>query len=181
MSILAMAPPLPVGGKLFVAVLMLALAGVLLRMIRGGPFTRKSIGLAVAASVVTVVLLEAALPSSYGGGFHDRGVLAAVAGTLSSILLRPVPQSTERRRCYRPLVLSALAFASGPVIGLLLATLTVLLSDVPPMDRAYTFGVFTLIGTFAGVIGAILVAVVALWGTSHSSKNGEEEQEGRSV
>ena len=162
MSILAMTPPAPLGFKLFVTVLMLALAAVLVRVIRGGSFTRTSIILAIAASMTVVIALEAALPSSYGGGFHDRGVLAAVVGALSAILLRPVRPSSQQRRHARTLCLSALAFVSGPLIGVLLATLAVLFFDVPPMDRGYTFGVLTLVGTLAGAIGASVVTVVSL-------------------
>jgi hypothetical protein len=126
---------------------------------------------------MVVIALEAALPSSYGGGFHDRGVLAAVVGALSAIFLRPIRQLSEHRRNSRTLRLSALAFAAGPLIGLLLATLTILLADVPRVDRLYTFGVFTLIGTLAGAIGASVVAVVSLSGWLHSPKDGDEKRE----
>ncbi len=74
MLILAWAAPLPIVDKFVVALMMLALAGMLVR-ITSGPFTGRSIAVAVGASLVIVLVLEAALPR-YFGGLHESGVLA---------------------------------------------------------------------------------------------------------
>jgi hypothetical protein len=66
MLILAMAPPVPLAGKIFVALLMLGLVGIAVRSIRGASFSGRSIGLAIAIAVGVVIVLEALLPSSYG-------------------------------------------------------------------------------------------------------------------
>ncbi len=161
MLILAMAPPIPLAGKIFVALLSLVLVGVAVPAIRGASFTGRSIGLAIVVAVGVVVVLEALLPSSYGLGFHDRGVLAAVFGAISgAALLRPARKGGHSRTS-NSLRLSAITFVTGPLVGLVLASLTVLLSDVSPLDRGYTFGVFTLIGLLAGLLGAVVVAIAS--------------------
>ena len=87
MCVFALAPPMPLGGKLFVGLLMLALVGVLHWKIRGRPFMEVSIVGAVAATVLAVFVLEAALPSTYFNSLHDRGVLAALVGAVCAIVL----------------------------------------------------------------------------------------------
>ncbi|MGM0488509.1 MAG: hypothetical protein ACQESR_17325 [Planctomycetota bacterium] len=161
MSVLAMAPPVPLGGKLFVALLMLGLGAVLFRAVRG-PFTGQSFALAVLVSVVTIVALEILLPSRHGPGLHDRGVLAAVVGALSSgVFLRPASRKTGEQQGSREWRLPILALVSGPLLGLFLALLVVLFADVPPVDRGFTFAVCGWMGMIAGLISAVLVAVLA--------------------
>ncbi|MDA0834552.1 MAG: hypothetical protein O2955_11515 [Planctomycetota bacterium] len=174
MLVLAMAPPFPLGGKIFIALLMLGMIGMLLRAVRGVSLTGRSIGLAIAAAVAAVVVLEKMFPGSYGGGFHNLGVLAAGIGAISgAALLRPTRQ-VNHRATSRGLRLVALTFISGPLVGLVLASLTVLLSDVSPMDRGYTFEVFTLIGLLAGLIGVLVVAA-ALTSRSFCSSESDEQ------
>lgn len=171
MLILAMAPPVPIGGNIFVALLMLGLVGKLVSTIRGRPSTGRSIGLAVMVLVGVVVVLEVFLPRSYGAGFHDRGVLASVAGAISGcVLLRPARSGnkTVKSACLK---LAGFAFISGPLVTLLLASLMVLFTDVFPSDRRQTFAVFTAIGLLAGLIGAAIVAIASASGSFDSSKS----------
>lgn len=174
MWILAMPPPLPFGGQVFIALLMLVLVGLLIQTIRGVPFTRQSIGFAVIAAVAGVVVLEA-IPSFHDSDFHKLGLLAAVVGILSALALQPVRLESARRHFSDPLRLSALAFVSGPVLGLILASLKVLLSNVSPLDVGYTLGSFTVVGTIAGGIGAIFVAVVSASASGRSSEPDEQD------
>lgn len=160
MSVLAMAPPVPLPGKLLAALLMLALGAVLFRATRG-PFTIKSLVVAILVSVVTVVALQLLLPSHYGPGLHDRAILAALVGALSSgILLRPANRTSGKQHASRRWRLAVLALVSGPLFGLFLATLVVLFGEVPPMDRGFIFGVFGWVGVIAGLISALVVPLI---------------------
>lgn len=163
MWIYATAPPVPLGGKLFVALLVLTLVGVLLWRLRGGPFSGVSIAVAVVASAVAVFVLELTLSRYCGGGLHNRGVLAAIVGALCGVgFLRPVRKKLNAAQRPRTLRLCMMALVGGPLLGVILATLTILLSRVSPLDRGYTLGVFIKIGALAGLIGAGLIAVVHL-------------------
>lgn len=171
MSILAMAPPVSIGGKILVALLLLGLVGILSRAIRGASFTGRSIRLSIGVTVGVLVVLEALLPSSFGGGFHDRGVLAAIVGACSGAgLFRPAGRGGHARTSSTR-SLAAIAFITGPLMGLVLASLTVLLTDVSPLDRGYTFGVFTMIGLLAGLIGAVVVGIASALGSFRSSES----------
>jgi hypothetical protein len=59
--------------------------------------------------------------------------------------------------------LGLLAICCGPLAGSGLAALTVAISDVHPLDVAYTYYVFTIIGTFAGFVSGVAFAVSVLF------------------
>jgi len=161
MLILAGAPPIPLGGKIVVALVMFGLFGLLVRVIRGVPSTRTSIGRAIVVTVGVVVGLEVLFPSRFDPGLDGQGVLAALIGAIAAgWLLRPAYKEGQRRTSHSH-HLSGAAFISGPLVGFSLAYLTVHFLDVSPLDRANTFGVFIGIGLLAGVVGA-LVLMVAL-------------------
>ncbi len=79
-----------------------------------------------------------------------------------AIFLRPVQPVSNRRRASGALRLFILACITGPILGLILAQLTILLTNVSPLDRVYVYSQFTTIGTIAGVIGAAIVAFASL-------------------
>jgi len=131
--------------------------------------------MAVAATICFLVLvgLECVLPSKYGSGLHDRGLIAALLGALAGgLFLRgSTPTKTGWRR---HLQLSVVALVVGPLLGLTLAILDIWLGDVAPMDRGYTFGVFITIGTVAGMIGAGLFAFIG-WLAGRSNRSNSTE------
>jgi hypothetical protein len=157
-----MPPPVPLGGKLFVALLMLGLCALLFRAIQG-PFTGRSLVPAVVVSLVIVIALEALLPARYGSGLHDLGILAALVGVVSgAICLRKAAQKAGPRWVATPKWrLVAFAVVSGPIIGVLLATLVVVLADVSSLDRGFMFAVFGSVGAAAGIVAGLVVAVIA--------------------
>lgn len=162
MTIFAMPPPVPLGGKLFVALLMLGLSALLFRTIRG-PFTGRSLVPAVVVSLMIVIALEALLPARYGSGLHDLGVLAALVGVVSgAICLRKAAQMAGPRRVAVPKWrLVVFALVSGPLLGVFLATLVALFADVSSLDRGYIFAVFGSVGAAAGIIAGLVVAVIS--------------------
>lgn len=157
---LAMAPPIPLGGKLFLSFLMVALIGLLLRATRRSTFTGWSAAVALAASLLIVVTLEAVVPYSPEYWIHNQGILAAFVGaSCAALLLRPQQQDAKHRDDVSSARTALLACTVGPLLGLTIASLAVLLGNVSPLDRGYTFGVCIWIGLLAGVIGAGLVAM----------------------
>ena len=146
MLILAMAPPESLSFKLFVALLMLGLVGIFLRARRGSSFSGRSVWLSIAVATSVVLMLEALLPGSYGDGLHDRGLLAAIVGAISAASLLRAAEQGGQKGPSSSKNLAVIALITGPLTGLALATLTVLLTDVPPMDRGHTVWVFTVIG-----------------------------------
>jgi hypothetical protein len=166
-----MAPPVSLGGKSFIALLMLSVVGLLIRLLRGGPSTDKSLMIGAILSVLAVSTLEAVFPNSYRLALHDRGILAAIiGGIMAAVALRPDRPRSAVGRTSAVLRLSILAFITGPLLGLLFAALTFLLFDVSPLDQGYTLGMWTSIGALAGLIGAGLIAVVSLSKPTRSSE-----------
>jgi hypothetical protein len=80
--VLAMAPPVPVVARVFIAWIMAALAIALVRLAGHRKWDPGVLVPAGIISAVAVVVMQALLPSSYGGGLHDRGILAAIVGAL---------------------------------------------------------------------------------------------------
>ena len=161
MPVLALAAPLQISDKFFVALMMLVLFGVLLR-INLGSLSRQSIVLAVGASLLTVLVLEAVLPT-HCGGIHELGWLAGLVGVLcGAICLRPVQTVSSRPRRWRTISLLILACITGPLVGLILAQLKIVLADVSPLDRENEYWVFTSVGAIAGVIAAATIAIARL-------------------
>lgn len=157
MLIVAMAPPLPLGSKLFLALLMLGVIGLLRRVRSGRPFTGQSIVLAIAVTAGAVVLLEGLLPRQDMGGFHELGLLAAFVGAFAAARLLRYADDTGEAKTSNRQHLAAITFVTGPLIGLVLALLTLLFTNVLPLDRVDTIGSFVAIGVVAGLLGAGLV------------------------
>ena len=128
----------------------------------------RSVGLAAVTCIGILIPLESILPSDYGGGLNDRGLVAAIIGALSGgYFLRGRSVTTETKR--RLLKLPLIALIVGPLFGFVLASMVIWLGDVAPIDRAYTCGVFGLIGTVAGVIAAGVFAMIG-WSPGRSNK-----------
>jgi hypothetical protein len=163
MLFLALSPPLPFVGKLVVTLVMLTLAGMLIRD-AGGSLTRQSIAVAVGASLMIVIVLETAPLPKYFRGLHEPSVLVAgIVGVLcGAILLRPTSSAPKRQRASGPLSLFLLACVGGPLFGLVWAYLTILLTNVSPMDLGYTYSVNVGIGMIAGVFGGVMLVVASL-------------------
>ena len=158
--------------KLVVALLMLALGSVIVRAIRGGPLTNKSITISVAASLITVIGVHLAFSNPHRIGASDWGIIDAIIGALCGpVFLRTACHSPEQRRPSRTWAMSALAFVSGPIIGLVGALLSVFLTDVHPLDRGSVFIVDVTIGTISGFLGAGVIA--AICSLSRSSQDSE--------
>ena len=163
MLVLALAPPLPFIGKLVVTLVMLALAGMLIRD-AGGSLTWLSIAVAVGASLLIVIALETAPLPRYFRGLHEpRGLVAGIVGVLcGTIFLRPTSSAPKRQRASGALRLFLLACISGPLFGLVWAYLTILLTNVSPLDRGYTYSVNVGIGMIAGVFGGAMLVLASI-------------------
>ena len=163
MLVFALMPPLPFVGKLVVTLVMLALAGMLIRD-AGGALTQQSIAVAVGASLMTVIALETAPLPRYFRGLHEpSGLVAGIVGVLcGAIFLRPTSSAPKRQRASGPLSLFLLACISGPLFGLVWSYLTILLTNVSPIDRGYTYSVNVGIGMIAGVFGGVMLVLASL-------------------
>ena len=121
MLLIAGAPPLPFGGKLFVTLLMLTVVGVVMRLVGRGPLRGRSIVLAVATALAIVTTLELVLSGFDTPRLNDRGILGGVIGALSAAyFLRGGNRELSSRRLG---LLSGIALATGPLMGLLLGLL----------------------------------------------------------
>jgi energy-converting hydrogenase Eha subunit A len=69
------------------------------------------------------------------------------------------PQSERNRRAG----LGLLAIFCGPLFGAGLAALTIAVGDVPRLDVAHTYYVFTVIGAFAGFVTGVAFAVTCVF------------------
>jgi len=168
MLILALAPPLPFVGKLVVTLVMLGLAGMLIRD-AGGSFTRRSIAVAVGVSLAIVIALEVVIFKGILAGLHERGLLAGIVGVLCAAIFLQSVQSVQsvqsapnRPRTSSALSLFLLSCISGPLFGLSWAYLTILLTNVSPVDRGYNYSVFAGIGMIAGVFGGVMIVFASL-------------------
>ena len=163
MLVFALMPPLPFTGKLVVTMVMLALAGMLIRD-AGGTLTRQSIAVAVGVSRLIVIALETIPLPKYFRGLHEpSGLVAGFVGVLcGAIFLRPTSSVPKRQRASGPLRLFLLACISGPLFGLVWAYLTILLSNASPLDRGYSYSVYVGIGVFAGVFGGVMLVLASL-------------------
>jgi hypothetical protein len=159
--LLAMAPPMPLAGKLVVAAVMLMLVGLSICFRRRAPFSFWSFVLALTVALVGVVALELALPGGYDSLFHGRGILAAIVGALcAAAFLRTPSQHVAEARPVPTGKLFAAGLILGPLLGLALGLLVVLFGEISPLDRAGKIVTCMLAGLIAGLIGAGIVSAV---------------------
>ncbi len=169
-QVLAMISPKSLGGKTISALLLLLLVGLLVRLVRGRPLTKSSVLIAIVCAVTVVTVLCLSIPGVLGERFLKLKVYAAVVGGLGgAFFFRSVRLDDSQRRTFPTLRSSVLTFICGPLVGLIVAGLKLLLIDVHPLDRVYFVVVHTLIGTVAGLIGAVVVAFASSSGQSRSS------------
>jgi hypothetical protein len=108
-----------------------------------------------------VSALEVLFPSEYGPGFHSRGVVAALIGALSpAVCMRFSRRTPATSHPARQRSLAAVSLAAGPLAGFVLGLATLLLADIPRLDRTYTLTAFVVVGTLAGVIAGPLSAAI---------------------
>jgi hypothetical protein len=154
MWVLAVSPPVPLQGQIFIALLMLGLVH-LLRKARKG----RSVAMAIITTIGTVLLLEATFPNDWGG-LYGLGLLSAFVGVVIGVIFfRPVEPQPGRVSNSSNMALCVITFLCGPVLGATAAAMLVLLTDVPPMDRAYIFQVLITICTVASSLASCIVAV----------------------
>src|SRR5688572_14132433 len=78
--------------------------------------------------------------------------------TALALVFLPRPAKADRGR---PLKLTIITLLAGPLVGVGLAWLAILLGDVDPIDRTWTFQVFAAIGAIAGAIAAVIIGLVS--------------------
>jgi hypothetical protein len=83
------------------------------------------------------------------------GLLVVVA-LIITFLRRPA--QSRGRRC---IVLAVVALFCGPLLGITLGVLGLIFGDVHPMDRIWCILGFAIFGTICGVIGAVIITLVA--------------------
>jgi len=179
MALFAMPSAAPLGAKLVVAMLMLWLVGILVRTLRGGPLWEPSVWMAIVVTAIAVVALEACLPRQRaGGGHHELGILAAVAGALcGGFFLRPQRPMDCTRPWRESIRLAAIALIAGLTLGLLLGALSALGPTTVSGDRMPTFGAIMAVCAIAGAIGAAMVAVAVFAGRCARSAPASHEDE----
>ena len=67
----------------------------------------------------------------------------------------------------RSIMLATAAFFAGPLIGGVLAAMAIMFGDVHPLDRVWMLQSFAIIGTVAGVIGGVMIALFTCIGASN--------------
>ncbi|MCD4727412.1 MAG: hypothetical protein K8R46_07120 [Pirellulales bacterium] len=80
---------------------------------------------------------------------------------LSAILIVAFLRRSKRTKPTRSLTLVVLALISGPLLGAGICGLAILFGAFHPADRLYYLGPFMKVGAIAGVIGAILIGLLA--------------------
>ncbi len=201
MLLIATAPPMPFSIKLIVTLVMLTVMGLVMGLVGRRRPRGRSIILAVATALAIVTALEYILPSSehaifelhntgvlaaivlavlgVAQGLHDRGVLAAIVGALSAAyFLRVGNRELSSRRLD---FLARIAFATAPLIGLLLGVFAAY--QAYPEDRAACLALGIGLGFFTGLMAAGVLGVAAMLSAPRSSsklkKPDEVDQEGK--
>ena len=84
-------------------------------------------------------------------------VIGIVVATAIVQVFLPRPAKTDGGR---PLKLAIITLLADPLVGAGLAWLTILLGNVHPLDRTWTFQVFASIGAIAGTIAAAIIGMI---------------------
>lgn len=163
MHLMAAGPPMPLNGKFFVALLMLLMVGTLIRLILKRPLSGWSIVAAIAVTLLVVACAEATLPITFGPNFHNLGMLAAVLGGLVGVLLlMPLGKATSKGRLLPALWTSLKVFICGPLLGAGIALVSIAVAGIPPLDRGYILASCTAVGVVAGIVVALVIAVLLI-------------------
>lgn len=96
---------------------------------------------------------------------------------LSAILIVAFLRRSKRTKPTRSLTLVVLALISGPLLGAGICGLAILFGAFHHVDRWFYLEAFMKVGAIAGVIGAILIGLLAKPGGDDPSKSAENTRD----
>jgi len=82
--------------------------------------------------------------------------LLVVAALIGAFLRRPADSSPRR-----VVTFIVAALVTGPLFGVALAMLVLVIGDVHPLERMHYLQSFTIIGTMAGGLASVMIALIA--------------------
>ncbi len=94
---------------------------------------------------------------------------------LSAILIVAFLRRSNRGSSTRPNALVVLALITGPLLGAGIAGLMILFGAIYHMERLYYLKSFVVVGAIAGVIGSILIGLLAKPGRDNASKSAKPD------
>jgi hypothetical protein len=156
--LLALAPPVPMGGRVFIATVGFGLAVALARSRLARPLrlTRLIVCFGVALCIAAY-------------GYKDgRGILDFIAGACCGAIAC-APSVRELQKPRRPAwALIAACFVLGPLLGLVTFCISELFGEFEAIDRAYYLFFFVIIGSCAGLLCALVTSVIVAFSPAHA-------------
>jgi hypothetical protein len=160
-SLLALMPPVPMGGRVLIATVGFGLAVALTRSRLARPLEMPRL----------IVCFGVALCIAAYGEKDGRGILDFVAGACCGTMAWALAVR-ELQKPRRPeWALIAACFVLGPLLGLVGFCIFDLFGEFEAIDRRYQLFRFVIIGLVAGLLGALVTSVIVAFSPAHAEQS----------
>ena len=160
-SLLALMPPVPMGGRVLIATVGFGLAVA---------FTRSRVARPLELPRLIVCFGVALCIAAYGEK-DGRGILDFVAGACCGAMAwAPAVRELHKPRRLAWALIAA-CFVLGPLLGLVGFCIFDLFGEFEAIDRMYQLFRFVIIGLVAGLLGALVTSVTVAFSPAHAEQS----------